>query len=234
MAQGFWASQPTIDVLYLTAGIGLLLGLLLLLLVPGLIGLTVNSYLHSRTERVSAYIARYVPYPIYSGAVHLLNALLGANLLLRLMQRLELFELSSGPAEVWGIFLGIFLGLLVWFAFYRISFSMWSYIYMPEEGAQLLKQDYFVIAGIRGLLMLPLTLILLSPVSTSICLWLLGGSFVLCQSLRWLQAVRRLWYGEDSYIYIFLYLCAHELLPWIYLVLGISCLRSSEYIEYII
>lgn len=233
MSQFFWSSQPLLDVLYTTMGLGWLLGLLLLLAVPGLAGLVINSYLHSRTESISAYIARFVPYPLYAGGVYVLGALSGANLLLSGLSRTGLLANDLSYELAWLVYLGCFLALISWYAIYRVDFAFWSYLYMPRDGAQLLGQDYFVLATLRSLLMLPMTLLFLSPASDTLCLWLTAMGFLLLQGLRWVQVFRRLWSGGNVPIYIFLYLCGHELLPWGYLILGIGYIGHSEYIEYI-
>lgn len=110
--------------------------------------------------------------------------------------------------------------LLVFFALRllrALSFRIWSYTFMNEEASESLLQDYLVIDWLRALSLLPLSLMLLSPLDLSISLYTATTLLVLSLLLSIVQTLRRLGGEPDAQVYLFLYLCAHELLPLLYI-----------------
>lgn len=217
----FWQHQDLQDVLTLLALVGWGTTLLLLLLVPGLMGVIWAAYKYKRSEAVPVYIARFVPYTLF---VQLMSV--SRSLLLALVAFSWLRDLGCLPEEegLWALLryvaymLGILWGLNVLRAW---GFELWSAIFMPREASFLLRQDFVVISLLLTLTLIPLSLLVLVPghsqLAMSLCLGLIGLSIL----LRSLQVLRRLVASSGGYIYIFLYLCTHEWLPWCYIALGL-------------
>ncbi|MDO4707701.1 MAG: DUF4271 domain-containing protein [Porphyromonadaceae bacterium] len=212
-----WTTEIIEAIIHLCVAISWGLSLLLLLLTPGLMGLVVNSYTHSRTEYVSAYISRFVPHPIFIACSYLVNtlciAIIGLSLGLRLNYWNDSMLYELGSYTLW-----LILGTLTLGLFYLLDYRLWSYLYINGEASVLLRQDYFIISIIRGGALLLLSLLSLTPIPTNLYFWILGICLGIIQLLRCLQGLRRLKQGRQGLFCVFLYLCAHELLPWLYIV----------------
>lgn len=209
-----WNTETLELIIHVAGSVSWGMAILLLLLTPGLLGIVVSSYTHSRLEDLSGYITKFVPYPIFVISIYLIHFFAVCNIVLHTGLRLahwtdvDLFEFMS--REMWFV-----LGFVALPLFYHLTFSLWSCLYMPLDGAVKLRQDYFVISLLRVLVLLVMEVVLFSPIDPRVYLWVLVAVLAVVQSLRWLQTFRRLWSTSVDHVYIFLYLCAHEILPWL-------------------
>lgn len=233
MGEAFWSSQSYYDVLYISALIGWGIGIVLPLLAPGLAAVVLSSYMHSRTERIGTYISRFIPYPLYSRLLDLATALLSGTIGLSLVVRLEIVPTTLGAGSYLTLFgLGVLLSLVLSAGRY-LFFGLWRYVFIPHDAAETLRQDFFVLTQIRLTLLLPLVLLFLSPLPTEVCLWSGVGILASIQLLRMIQCIRRLWPTEGAHVYLFLYLCTHEIVPWLYVAALFAHVLEVDFLQQI-
>ena len=96
-------------------------------------------------------------------------------------------------------------------------FRLWRYLFFGGLVGEALRQDYFFLDWLRALSLAPLGLLCLSPLPAPLLLQLTLGLLLLIQGLGILQLIRRLAASSAGYVLLFLYLCAHELAPFLYL-----------------
>ena len=115
----------------------------------------------------------------------------------------------------------LFVGMYLFLYIRSLSFKLWRYILLDNLSGGLLAQDYFFQDWLRALLMALVSLLPFAPLST-ITLWAVaGGVLLLVQLLGIVQVVRRLTQSSTGTLFLFLYLCAHEVAPFLY-VIGLS------------
>lgn len=217
----FWSGQPLIDVTYTTIALGGAMVVAFMLTTPGLTGLVISSYRHSRTEHISNYIARFLPVVLFVGLVVLASSILSVGSILPIIRHLGLIPEDLSLGSAWGL-LGLgSLAILVLYLCRMLSFELWGYTFMDGDQRTLLRQDILVIETIRSLTLLPIGIMSVAPIDTQIKIIALSVHFLLIQLLLIVQGIRRLWNSSSSKVYIFLYLCTHEILPWLYIILAL-------------
>ncbi len=227
----FWSYQPLVDVLYSATALSWVVALAFVVAIPGLAGVVVGAYHYGQDGRVGFYVSRFVPYIVGARIVELSNALSGATILLSLTTRLGLIETHLEHSAYW-LWLGLFAGgIMLLYCIGNASYAVWSTLYMGYSAGSELRRDYFVLDLVRALLLLPLTLVCLSGVSPQVCGWILLGLLLTIQILRIARAVSRLRATSGGYIYIFLYLCTHEILPWIYVALLVGYESEVDWLQ---
>ncbi len=218
----FWQNQPITDTLYLVALLGWGIIVLLLQAVPGLIGTIWNAYKYRRIEAVGLYISRFFPRPLLNLGLDLGISLLMGTIVLAWARDNEFIEnqwLENYRLLIYSLALSI--GLTILMQLRRASFSFWAYVFMPEqEGAQL-RQDLDNTTLFNAIALLPLSALSLVSNEGSIAGTILIALILLDITLRTVLTLRRLVGYSEGYIYLFLYLCTQELLPWVVIALAI-------------
>lgn len=218
MANLYWSHQALDNTTQLMTLILWMLGSFVILRVPGFIGLTISSYTHSKQEDLRLYISRFIPFYAYARLVDLLHALGIATLLLIGLYRGGYISQTATWLDL-GYNLGILVGACLGLRLLRsISFAVWGYTFMPYEDRGALAQDRFVLDWLGSLLYPTLSTLMLSPVPLGVSVWVSVGLLSLTLLASVIQTCRRLLHAPGSYIYLFLYLCAHELAPVAYTV----------------
>lgn len=218
MHDSIWAGQTLVDLQYATTLVVWAGSTAILLRIPGLWHKVAQSYIYHRTDQIGIYIARWMPPVAYLLILKLLTALaltsigihLGVSYGLlpqEISARLYLLYLAIGTAT-----------LLVLSGVWRAFQWVWFETFIPREIGVEISLDQTVVAHLRLMLLLPVQVATLSTLGAE---YLLGGTLValvLPSALRIVQTMRRLWGSPGWYVYVFLYLCTHEILPWGYLI----------------
>lgn len=228
MGEAFDQVANYYNVLYSSVFLNWVIGLILLLVTPGLLGFALRSYRYSRTELLGLYISRFVPYPLYVMGVELANSLSGATIILILLAKSGFISTTNSWDSYLFIWLGALLVVLSSFIIRHISYQTWSFVFIPSTQSKYLAQDYFSITLLRAIALLFLQLIALAPLPEGWLIPLCIAVLAPLQLLRIVQAVRRLWGNSGGYIYIFLYICTHELLP-IYVLLLLELILEGGF-----
>lgn len=224
----FWQEQALRDTLFIVAVIGWGLLITLLVMAPGLVGFALNAYRYHRSESINLYLARFIPPALFNLLIDLSRYLLLAVILIGggVSYGLVPATLADKPLAI--AVGGLVGGLLVLSLLRRLSFALWSYIFfMDKRASNLLSEDYRTLAALKAVLFIPLTFLALSSATSVFALYGLVVLMLLTIVLRIWQTFSRLGRSFGDYVYIFLYLCTHELLPWAYLALVIFLQRGA-------
>ena len=105
------------------------------------------------------------------------------------------------------------------------SFNLWRYIFFTGDSGELLDQDYLFQDWIRAL---PLALIALLPIPTQYVLYSVLAIIFTTELVTLWNIMRRLRQVAGGYLLLFLYLCAYEIIPFLYIIgAGIYLTRSD-------
>ena len=212
--------EPLANVSYITELVIWLLTLLVWVYTPGLIGVALEAGRQANPDSGAVYISRFVSYGLFRFLVYVLGSLSTGLTVLRLLS-LEGLIPQGDYIGLLTTLAALFVGMYLFLYIRSLSFKLWRYILLGNLSGGLLAQDYFFQDWLRALLMALVSLLTFAPLST-ITLWAVaGGVLLLVQLLGIVQVVRRLAQSSTGSLFLFLYLCAHEVAPFLY-VIGLS------------
>ena len=212
--------EPLANVSYITELVIWLLTLLVWVYTPGLIGVALEAGRQANPDSGAVYISRFVSYGLFRFLVYVLGSLSTGLTVLRLLSR-EGLILQGDYIGLLTTLAALFVGMYLFLYIRSLSFKLWRYILLDNLSGGLLAQDYFFQDWLRALLMALVSLLTFAPLST-ITLWAIAaGVLLLVQLLGIVQVIRRLTQGSTGFLFHFLYLCAHEIAPFLY-VIGLS------------
>ena len=212
--------EPLANVSYITELVIWLLTLLVWVYTPGLIGVALEAGRQANPDSGAVYISRFVSYGLFRFLVYILGSLSTGLTALRLLSREGLIP-QGDYIGILTTLAALFVGMYLFLYIRSLSFKLWRYILLDNLSGGLLAQDYFFQDWLRALLMALVSLLTFAPLST-ITLWAVaGGVLLLVQLLGIVQVVRRLTQSPTGSLFLFLYLCAHEVAPFLY-VIGLS------------
>ena len=217
--------EPLANVSYITELVIWLLTLLVWVYTPGLIGVALEAGRQANPDSGAVYISRFVSYGLFRFLVYVLGSLSTGLTVLRLLSREGLIP-QGDYIGLLTTLAALFVGMYLFLYIRSLSFKLWRYILLDNLSGGLLAQDYFFQDWLRALLMALVSLLTFAPLST-ITLWAIAaGVLLLVQLLGIVQVIRRLTQGFTGFLSLFLYLCAHEIAPFLY-VIGL-CISFSR------
>ena len=217
--------EPLANVSYITELVIWLLTLLVWVYTPGLIGVALEAGRQANPDSGAVYISRFVSYGLFRFLVYVLGSLSTGLTVLRLLSREGLIP-QGDYIGLLTTLAALFVGMYLFLYIRSLSFKLWRYILLDNLSGGLLAQDYFFQDWLRALLMALVSLLTFAPLST-ITLWAIaGGVLLLVQLLGIVQVIRRLTQGSTGFLFLSLYLCAHEIAPFLY-VIGL-CISFSR------
>ena len=217
--------EPLANVSYITELVIWLLTLLVWVYTPGLIGVALEAGRQANPDSGAVYISRFVSYGLFRFLVYILGSLSTGLTVLRLLSREGLIP-QGDYIGILTTLAALFVGMYLFLYIRSLSFKLWRYILLDNLSGGLLAQDYFFQDWLRALLMALVSLLTFAPLPTPLLLQLTLGLLLLIQGLGILQLIRRLAASSAGYVLLFLYLCAHEIAPFLY-VIGL-CISFSR------
>lgn len=215
----FTRYEPLANVSYLAELVIWLLTLVVWIYPPRLWVVALDSWRQHHPEAGAVYITRFLPHHLFRFLIYLLGSLSGGLLLLRLGVRYDLvprLDYLGLTLELLALSTGIYL-----FLFLRsTTFKLWRYLLFDETEGKLLAQDYFFQDWLRALLLALLTLLSFTPLSSEALILAIISALALVQLLGWIQLFRRARGASAGFLYLFLYLCAHEVVPFLYVIVA--------------
>ena len=209
--------EPLANVSYITELVIWLLTLLVWVYTPGLIGVALEAGRQANPDSGAVYISRFVSYGLFRFLVYVLGSLSTGLTVLRLLSH-EGLILQGDYIGLLTTLTALFVGMYLFLYIRSLSFKLWRYILLDNLSGGLLAQDYFFQDWLRALLMALVSLLTFAPLST-ITLWAIAaGVLLLVQLLGIVQVIRRLTTGSTGSLFLFLYLCAHEIAPFLYII----------------
>ena len=227
ISMDFALTEPLANVSYLTELVIWLLTLIVWVYTPGLIGVAVGAWRQGNPDSGAVYISRFVSYGLFRFLSYVLGSLSIALTMLRLSSHEGLLLGSDYTSLVMQLSV-LFVGVYLFLYFRSKAFKLWRYVLLDDLTGGLLAQDYFFQDWLRALLMALVSLLTFAPLPTLVLWWIAIGTLVLVQLLGIIQAVRRMSHGSAGGLFLFLYLCAHEVVPFLYLVGGGIYLMRSD------
>lgn len=211
-----WQNQNMYDTLYLLAFGGWAVLLIVLVGIPGLLGYWVEAFRYRRIENVGIYIARFIPLGLYDLIVKLSSCLSTSLVTLSFVYHRDLLPRGLPLRDLLLAVGATTLGLIIALYLRRLLYYLWAYVYMPPERSERLEYDHLGMDFVLCIWLAVLSLIALSASTATIAFTLMCSAFALLSLMRILQTIRRLARRLGDYVYLFLYLCSHELLPWLF------------------
>ena len=208
----------------------LVIGLLTLLvrgLAPGFSSLIWLSVKYRHTGTIRSQVARVAPVWLFQLITYVLESLGGGFIFYRILVLMGRLPITGYEKTLYWI--GAFsLVILVIILLHIQVFKFWRYILFSAEQGALLEQDYFFLDWIRARLVLLLALMTLIPMPAVSLGLIFLGAIILIQILTFWGVTRRLKRETGGYLLLFLYLCAHEIVPFLYIIgSGIYLTRSD-------
>lgn len=129
--------------------------------------------------------------------------------------RKYVFEQNITPNHTFK--LGIFLGIiLIYHLFRSLLFSLLGNIFTTKSTSRLFISEYYTIMSLWGTWLFPCTLLItLYPLSPAILVALLAVPGLFLRIITFLKGIKIFFRETNGIFYIFLYLCALEILPFI-------------------
>ena len=217
ISMDFALTEPLANVSYLTELVIWLLTLIVWVYTPGLIGVAVGAWRQGNPDSGAVYISRFVSYGLFRFLSYVLGSLSIALTVLRLSSHEGLLLGSDYTSLVMQLSV-LFVGVYLFLYFRSKAFKLWRYVLLDDLTGGLLAQDYFFQDWLRALLMALVSLLTFAPLPTLVLWWILGI----------IQVMRRMSHGSAGGLFLFLYLCAHEVVPFLYLVGGGIYLMRSD------
>ena len=208
----------------------LVIGLLTLLvrgLAPGFSSLIWLSIKYRHTGTIRSQVARVIPVWLYQFLIYLLESLGGGFIFYRILVLMGRLPITGYETTL--LWIGLFaLAIFVILLFHAQVFRFWRYILFSEGQGALLGRDYFFLDWIRARLILLLALATLLPIPALSLGLIFLGTIILVQIMTVWGVTRRLKGETGGYLLLFLYLCAHEIIPFLYIIgAGIYLTRSD-------
>ena len=208
----------------------LVIGLLTLLvrgLAPGFSSLIWLSIKYRHTGTIRSQVARVIPVWLYQFLIYLLESLGGGFIFYRILVLMGRLPITGYETTL--LWIGLFtLAIFVILLFHAQVFRFWRYILFSEGQGALLGRDYFFLDWIRARLILLLALATLLPIPALSLGLIFLGTITLVQIMTVWGVTRRLKGETGGYLLLLLYLCAHEVVPFLYIIGGGIYLTRSD------
>ena len=135
----FLQEQALRDTLFIIAVIGWGLLITLLVMAPGLVGFALTAYRYHRSESINLYLARFIPPALFNLLIDLSRYLLLAVILIGggVSYGLVPATLADKPLAI--AVGGLVGGLLVLSLLRRLSFALWSYLFMDKRASSYMR-----------------------------------------------------------------------------------------------
>ena len=216
----FTAHEPLANVSYLAE-------LIIWIYPPHLWAVALESWRQHSAESGAVYITRFVPYNLFRFLIYLLGSLSGGVLLLRLGAGSDFLPTDNYDALLLYL-LGGSVGVYLFLYLRSVMFKLWRYVLFEPQSGALLTQDYFFQDWLRALALAGLSLLSFADLPASLLAWLSLGTLVAIQLLGWVQLIRRTKGTSTGFLYLFSYLCAHEVVPYLYIIVAGTYLTRSS------
>lgn len=213
LQESLWHMQPFSDIATLSMLAIVLLFLLTYTLVPSYISIASARLwrLHSRDD-LSSYIKRFLPYRLFRLLIDAIIALeLGLSIYLLGQEFLVTYPKDYIEALLMLLLYSSGCYFLFWLM--RRLGDCTAYAFSLGDLALPWRDDRVTINYYYAFGMLPLTLLLSLDVSYRLLIFLILGWFMLWRISLIVNGIRRLREDGLDGLFIFLYLCTHEIVP---------------------
>lgn len=223
----FWINQHTIDFFTLLVIFLWVLTAIILHKIPHVLYMISEGLKYNRIDDFSAYLKRFTRPWFLNLMIHVIDSLcLGIGCYKFYMwQNLVSLSDFAGSIRLFAILVVLFF---LFFTLRRMVYRLLAGLFLEQAKRQQFFQAYHFFETIYAMLMvLPVTFIWING-AVIVGLITMGVLFVVWRISIWVLALAVLRKSDIGIMHLFLYLCAHELLPFIYMIFGINYLVNSN------
>lgn len=228
----FWVGQPIVDIVYVTIAIQLLLIGIMVWHIPEIFRLSLSSLWAGKEKDLHTYLLRHMPFASFSILTFVQTSISGAFVTWLILRK-------YGICTIWEVgefyFPLLILGVVILTLSIRLlSYRLWKWLFLPLHRLDYSSLRYILCSWFWSVSLSFCSLLFLLPCPVHIC-----GITVLSLFLLWRIAViiflaRDLRVAGLCQAHVFLYLCAHEILPYAYLSVAImGGMLNSEMQEFL-
>ncbi len=216
----FWTGQTIYDLLFtlLILQFGVL-GLVSAR-VPGFFRELLKAVAFSQESVFFATLHRYIRPRLFVLIGRMQNAmLLTISFYLFFDETVSLSSFALGQSVVFLILL--FLILLLFFLVRRLFYALFGYLYFDREHVKQWQRRYDLLEWIWGIMLYLVPVIAMSSNSIEIAFWLFISIFILWRIVLLIKTFVDINVRDIGYLQLLLYLCSHEFLPFVYLLVAL-------------
>lgn len=111
----------------------------------------------------------------------------------------------------------LFLFFCFFFWLWRLFYMLWGYLFSDNDTRRLWRGSYTLLEWLWGIALFPVAVIYLYAPQLSWFIYLLPVIFVLWRLIIIVKTLRPLPVKKIGFFHVSLYLCAHEILPLVYM-----------------
>lgn len=201
--------------------------LVLLLFTPKLLVYLWSSIRYKHSGSIQLYVARLLPYWLFALMLILSKALMLSVIALSWLTQANILPKTLGWGQIMS-FIGVGVILVSLFELFQyLGHRYWAYLFMSRHVSKRLQHEFASVSVAFTCLLAPVAWMSLLPIESSVLLYILLALLSLRILLRIVQVLRCLLNSSYSNVYVFLYLCAQELLPWCYIALVLRYLHRG-------
>ena len=212
----FWSGQIVGDIAFSVLTLGLLLMGIVAYRVPGLVRLVMEAIVYQREQLFFVQVHRDIPCWFFRVVGRVLSAMLLALTSFIYLDR-EGFWLEKGPFYMVVGYLGILGALLLFFWGRRILYRFLGWVYLQPRVYEEWASGYALLEWIWSLPLYIAIILELREDTFMVGAWLSLGAFLLWRLLLLRRTLPLLRAQGVSYMLLSLYLCAHEIVPFVLL-----------------
>ena len=212
----FWSGQIVGDVAFSVLTLGLLLMGVVAYRVPGLMRMVVEAFIYQREQLFFVQMHRNIPSWLFRVSGRMLSAMLLALTSFIYLDR-EGFWIDKAPHYMVMGYLGLLGALLLFFWVRRILYRFLGWVYLQPRVYDEWASGYALLEWIWSFPLYVAIILELREDTFMIGAWLSLGAFLLWRLLLLRRTLPLLRAQGVSYMLLSLYLCAHEIVPFVLL-----------------
>lgn len=223
----FWIYQSSIDILTILILLMWATAALIISKVPGLLSNMFIALVSNRGEDFRTFITRFMSQGIFVHLSHIMSALGIAIVVYNFYLTQNMLSLADFNETI--AFLAFFTFIiLAFFLMRRIIYHILGYIFLKKISVKEFLQQYYLLEWVWYFFLLPTMLLTLLPETRLIAIYIFIFFFVVWRILVCISLLRINRSEMGNPLHLFLYLCAHEILPFVYAAVGINYLVNSN------
>lgn len=226
----FWVEQPILDAIYLTNLALFVLLTIVVSSVPDLVKVGFATVVSGKEDELYLFVGRHMPWRQFAFYTFLQQSIGCALLVWLFLRRSELIPSGLSLQELYipaALFGGFLLLLLVRSLLSRI----WKWLFIPQVRVTTWRCRELFLAWLWSATLPFLSIALILPTPPLAVAGVVLVFFLLWRIVFIAKMIRSLREVELSSSRVFLYLCAHEILPLVYLLIAVVAETMNSQVQ---
>ncbi|WP_428833120.1 DUF4271 domain-containing protein [Porphyromonas macacae] len=195
--------------------------------IPAVIQLTAEVIRHKRVNEFSTHLKRFTRPFILNTLIHIIETICISMAFYHLYLHRQVISLANFYNSI-KLFFFLFIVIFLFMGARRGIYKLITTLFLREETRNRFHKIYHIIELIFALLLtIPATLLWISNISIFI-LYVMLALFIIWRIVVCLVSIGYARYTEIGIIHLLLYLCIHELLPFVYIYYGINYMINND------